>query len=66
MYGDIVPEGFLENIMKRYKNEHRNSFFTCLKIRDITDKMFRIMQENFEGLVIADLSDPTLFEKILI
>ena len=58
---DSIPIGTLENVMKKFKTVHENSYFTCIKIGDQTDKMFGIMKENFEGLMIVDMKEPTAF-----
>jgi hypothetical protein len=51
-YADKISIGTLENLMRKIKLNKPNSYFTCLTINSSTDILYRIMQQNFEGLEI--------------
>ena len=63
-YKDKVPNGTLENFMKGYYKLKKNNYFTCITINDTTTQMFKIMQNNFPGLVITQISKPEQFDNI--
>ncbi|CAD8051061.1 unnamed protein product [Paramecium primaurelia] len=64
-YNYTVEPGYLENILLKYKEAKRLSFFTCFKIRDSTDIMFQKMQDVFPDILITRKSQPNDFPELV-
>lgn len=62
---DKVKEGDLENIMRQYLNLKQNSFFTCFKITENTNKMFQKMKSAFPNLIITETTPDRFHESVL-
>ncbi|CAD8212235.1 unnamed protein product [Paramecium octaurelia] len=62
---DKVQEGDLENIMQKYFQLKKNNFFTCYKITDATDLMFKKMQIAFPTLKITASTPDDFKQQVL-